>query len=103
MTNKTLVTAEQARHLITEEIDGLYRHLESGNDVSPGRRFRLEGKIELLLGLGILDKAWLTGFIEMSYEKYFRQPLDPLYWQWQSESAVFCLPLKMQDAPVYKS
>ena len=102
MKHEIIITMDDAKRWILEDIQCLYEALHRGHDVSPGKRLKLEGKVELFLSLELIDWFWLQKEINEAYEHYLGQPVAEGYWQWLMEENLFCLPVKMQDAPVYK-
>lgn len=90
-----------AVHLVCSGVDQLYFDLHHGMDVSPGARLRFEGKVELLLECGVIDRAWLEGLVNDRYQHYFGQSVDPIYWEWMKTDNRFYLPWQMLEAPVY--
>lgn len=98
-----MINAEKAKLLVQDELQYIYSQLQHGMDVSPGRRLRLEGKIELLLQWQLLDWPWLQDVVNQQYACFFGQPLADDYWLWMRQEQQFMLPAKMQDAPVFKS
>lgn len=102
MPHEVTITPEQARTLVMDEVLVIYSRLRQGHDVSPGQCLRLEGKVELLLQLQVLELAWLEAWVSEQYLMHFGLGLPQGYWEWQQAEQRFCLPLKMMDAPVYR-
>jgi hypothetical protein len=92
----------EAELFVTEEINAIYTQLQQGLDVSIGKRLRLEGKIDLLLQLKLIDTAWLVIVVKQAYLRHFQCHLNALWCDWQRDIDYFCLPIKMTEAPVYK-
>lgn len=98
-----MMDKNQAQQQLESLVRDLYQALSDGLDVSPARRLRLEGRIELMLELQLIEQRWLEQTITVLYQQYFGRALAQGYWQWLADEQMFCLPFKMQDAPVYKN
>jgi hypothetical protein len=79
-------------------IEQLYDRLRSGVDVAPGERLRLEGRLELLVELGIASHKQLEEAISQRYLRFFGEPVDPLYWQWMASANRIYLPCRTNPA-----
>lgn len=93
---------DEARQWLLDALDGIYHDLSCGLDISPGRCLRLEGQIDLLLAWQLLERNWLISEIENRYRQCCGEAVEAGFWQWQQQG-VFVLPLRMREAPVYKS
>ena len=98
-----MMDKETAEQQLTEQLGSLYQQLSDGLDVSPARRLRLEGRLELMLEMQLLEQDQLETIVTRLYQQYFNQALPDNYWQWLANEKTLCLPFKMQDAPVYKN
>ncbi len=91
------------KEFLVERIEAIYQSLQQGHDVSPGDRLRLEGQIELMLVYDVIDREWIEEFVKQRYQYFFKQTVDDVHWQWVEQDQHFYLPVKMQEAPVYKA
>ncbi len=98
-----MLDKDSAQQWVSEKVKALYTQLQQGLDVSPGERLRLEGQIELLLQFQLLEWHWLQETINTQYQQHFHQPVNETLWQWMHNDQRFYLPMKMHEAPVYKS
>jgi hypothetical protein len=85
---------------VCNEIQGLYQQLAQGLDVSPARRYRLEGKIELLLQQQVISWQALQKQVDDYYQTFLQANVEATFWQWCLEQQQFRLPTKMPIAPV---
>lgn len=97
-----VLTPEQAKQMMIVKVSTFYERLQNGFDVSPGQQHRLEGQVELLLMLQLIDRNWLEDAIGLLYQQYFQQTLLADHWHWMHDENQFFLPIKMLEAPVYK-
>lgn len=98
-----LLNKESAIGFITSEVEAVYAALSAGEPVSLSARLHLEGQINLLLTYELIDFSWVKSFISKEYEKWMEQPVSPIMWQWMKDDGCFYLPIKMHEAPVYKT
>lgn len=98
-----MLNKASAQQHVQSQVTTLYTQLQQGQDVSPGERLRLEGQVELLLQFQLLDWPWLQQLINTQYQQYFNQPVNETLWQWMHNDQRFYFPVKMHEAPVYKS
>lgn len=85
---------------VCNEIQGLYQQLAQGLDVSPARRYRLEGKIELLLQQQVISWQALQKRVDDYCQTFLQARVEATFWQWCLEQQQFRLPIKMSTAPV---
>ena len=97
------LTPEAAEAWVKTRLIDVYQRLRDGMDVSPRQRLSLEGQIDLLLAFELLDREQLVHTIEALYQEATSEPVNPKFWQWNNHEKIFRLPIKMTDAPVYKS
>ncbi len=94
--------AESASARATVLVDDIYARLEGGKDVSPAQLYRAEGQLNLLLEVELLDWDWLKALVGGAHANACGSDVEPLFWAWCHDSNVFRLPIKMQEAPVYR-
>lgn len=89
MTKRVWLRAEQ-------QLFDYFASLQSGRDVSPAGRYRLEGYLQALLDAGVLEAAVLRERIEQIAGQYgiSEPPLG---------DAPNCLPYQVPRAPVFPS
>ena len=98
-----LALVEQQTNLLAD-IAQCYQDLSEGLDVSPARKFRLEGRLQVLLSLGVLSLKDLRDFCDNQQRNFNLLVSDDLYWQWACENETLVkLPFYMHEAPVYPS
>ena len=98
----TEISQQQAQQWIEEEIHCIYRRLQQGKDVSPSQHLYLEGQVKLLFAFKVIDYPWLKSTVNRLYQQYFDCAIDEVFWHWAESESRFYLPIKMQQAPVYK-
>ena len=94
---------ESSKAMIKKSVEDIYFRLHKGQDVSPGDRLRLEGKIDMLMEMEFVDWLWLEDTVNKLYQQYFEEDIDETLWQWMKADKRFYLPFTMREAPVYKS
>ena len=97
-----MYTREQAEAFIQNTLQQFYQQLVKGWDVSPGDRLRFEGKVELLLDMGLLDYEAAISLTEKCYQEAYSEPVNPDFWKWLEEEKSYQMPYKMMEAPVYR-
>ena len=98
-----MLEKDTAKKFITGIIDEIYLTLKQGYDVSPGDRLRLEGQVELLIAFDVIDWNWIESLVNRLYQSAFHQNVEEDYWNWMKSDKRFYLPVKMREAPVYKT
>ncbi len=98
-----VLSKKTAVSYITEHVEAIYTLLSDGEPVSLSRRLHLEGQINLLMTYEMIEFSWLKSFINAEYEKWMGEPVSQMMWQWMRDDGCFYLPIKMHEAPVYKT
>lgn len=97
------LSRKTAKVHIINKIETIYQSLSEGNDVSISKRLSLEGQVNLLLDYEMIEFSWLKSTTNEAYQKWIGEPVSPIMWQWMKDDGCFYLPVKMYEAPVYKT
>lgn len=95
-------TLQALKPQLLGELSELFERLGKGLDVSPSKRYKLEGQLELLLQLNLLDENELQTFCEKQLKAHKLSLPPEGFWQWAQEQGRFFIPAPMVEAPVFK-
>ena len=97
-------TLESQKQQALQDIEHCFQDLASAQDVSPARKFRLEGRLQVLLAVGVIDILEIQQYCCAQQQAYHLPESETEYWAWAtSQAGTIRLPFYMQPAPVYPS
>lgn len=85
---------------LENQLQQYYQELAKYNDASPAKRMRIEGQVQLLLDLNMLDKQKLQNLVEKLYLKAVGEKVSCSFWWWGEQQHCFRLPYQTAKAPV---
>ena len=101
-TPQTLLQLQKEQAL--REIESCFRDLALARDVSPARKFRLEGRLQVLVAVGVMNIQEIQQCCSTHQYDNDLPVSDADYWAWAtSQAGTVRLPIYMQPAPVYPS